>query len=72
MSKKEQTRTQVPKQPKTVQVKLLVPYMIILVMAVSLASLVTGWMLRSAHYSEIKAEVATQVAEVTKVKKANQ
>lgn len=66
MPKQEKTAT--TKQPKTVQVKLLVPYAIILVMFVSLASLVTGWQMRSAFYSEIKSQVSQQVAETVSLK----
>lgn len=63
MPKTEKTTT---KTPKTVQVKLLVPYAIILVMIVALAGLVTGWTLRSDYYSDVKAEVSSQVSELSK------
>lgn len=50
-----------PKQKRQVEVKTLVPWLIILVIVVGFIGVVTGWTLRSDQLSQIKAEVAEQL-----------
>ncbi len=59
---KEQKQT---KQPRKVEVKTFVPWMIILVIIVALAGTALGWVIRSDQLSQIKAEVSEQVKSVS-------
>ena len=65
MANKEKNTFKESKQPKTVKVVLLVPYAIIISMALITASLITGWALRSSFDNTIKSEVKAQVRELT-------
>lgn len=55
------------KQPKTVQVKLLVPYAIIAIMVIGFMGVVGGWTLRSETENATRAE-ATKLVESLSVK----
>lgn len=50
-----------PKQPRTVEIKLLVPYAIITVMIVATASLIAGWTLRSNDIDRVHTEAKSLV-----------
>jgi hypothetical protein len=67
--KKADLRPQEPKQALKWEVKTLVPWIIILVLAALATGAMLGWTARSNQVSEIKAEVATQLAETQSVKK---
>jgi NADH:ubiquinone oxidoreductase subunit 5 (subunit L)/multisubunit Na+/H+ antiporter MnhA subunit len=54
-----------PKSPKTVQVKMLVPYSIIIFLALVAGSLIAGWFIRSDFDSTIRSQVTSQVQELT-------
>jgi hypothetical protein len=56
------------KQARKMEVKTLVPWMIIVLIVVAFVGMVIGWSLRSDQVSQIKAEVAEQVG-VVKAKK---
>lgn len=68
MTKEKNTPT--TKQPKFYQ-KAVFPWAIIVLVSVLFAGIVTGWTLRSNQYSDLKAEVASQVAETVSLKKAD-
>lgn len=53
------------KQPRTVEVKVLVPYAIILVMLVALAGVITGWNVRGDQETKTKAAAAEMVTSLT-------
>jgi Tfp pilus assembly protein FimT len=62
MSKtKEATLT---KEPRTVQVKLLVPYAIIVIMAVLAAGVISGWFMRSEQLGQVQREAAELVSQL--------
>jgi hypothetical protein len=67
----KETKTTI-KQPKSVEVKLLVPYAIIVVMAVAFAGLVTGWTLRSNQVTEVKSQVTAEVETILSLKDKSQ
>lgn len=56
------------KEPRTVEVKLLVPYAIIAVMAVAIAGLVTGWMLKTNDMNRVQAEAHNMVTSLAESK----
>lgn len=63
MSKEKNTFKEA-KQPKTVQVKMLVPYGIIIAIVLVAAGLFTGWTLRSDFQGAIQREVTEQVSQL--------
>jgi hypothetical protein len=58
MSKEIETRPQEIKQPLKMEVKTLVPWMIILIMVTFLGGVASGWIARSDQVNQIKSEVA--------------
>lgn len=58
-TKKEESTT---KQPRTVQVKLLVPYAIIAVMVVSLAAFIAGWHSHQEYETQLNAAYSRGLA----------
>lgn len=62
--KSEELRPQYIKQPLKMEVKVLVPWMIILVLAALIAGIATGWVARSNQQAEIKAAVSEQLAQL--------
>lgn len=68
MSKNDTTRTQEPtKQPLKVQVSVALPWTLIIIAAVALATFITGWNLRSEQItmSDVQWSVAQQLKEQT-------
>jgi hypothetical protein len=53
------------KQARTVEIKLLVPYAIIVAVTIALAGLITGWMIRSDFDSNVRSQVTAQYKELT-------
>lgn len=65
MSKNNELRPQAVKTPKQVEVKVALPWTIIIVLAALLAGFVGGWSARSnvtLTNAEVRAEVLTQLA----------
>lgn len=69
MKKEITTRPQEVKQPRKMEIKVLVPWMIILVLAALVSGLVVGWTARSNEQAAIKAEVTSQLAQLQPSKK---
>lgn len=64
--KATETRVQEVKSPKTVQVKMLVPYGIIVIAIVAVTGLITGWTLRSDDMNRVQAEAHEMVTSLSK------
>ncbi len=54
------------KEPKRIEVKLLIPYGIIFAMAVTVASFITGWHMQQAYANKVQAEASQLVDKVSK------
>lgn len=57
------------KAPRTVEVKLLIPYGVLIIAAVAVVSLITGWNIRSENMNQVKAEAASMVSTMSKDQK---
>jgi len=63
MSKEKNTFKEA-KAPKTVQVKLLVPYAIIISIVIALGGIATGWIAKSNDEARVNAAVSSQVSQL--------
>lgn len=56
------TPTSTIKEPRTVQVKLLVPYALLVVLFVAIASVITGWFVHANYTGNVQEAAASMVA----------
>jgi hypothetical protein len=56
------------KQPKTIEIKLLIPYALIAMLTVAGAAFIAGWHMNQSHINEVKQQAVELVSDL-KVKK---